>query len=208
MQYLLMGILLGLTAGISPGPLLTLVVTETLKYGKKSGVRIALSPLVTDVPIILLTLYIFSGLTYLHSILGFISIAGGIFIAYLGVGTLRTKGMNVDENRIATDSFKKGIVANFLSPHPYLFWSLVGAPIFISAWEAEPIAALLFLLVFYTMLTGSKVLIAWLTEKSRSFLNGKLYIGIMRILGVVLLVFALFFFFDGLKMLSGQVLHK
>jgi threonine/homoserine/homoserine lactone efflux protein len=46
------GIVLGLSAGLSPGPLMTLVVAESLKGGASAGIRIALAPLVTDAPII------------------------------------------------------------------------------------------------------------------------------------------------------------
>ncbi len=41
-EFLISGIILGLAAGTSPGPLLALVFSETLKYGKKEGIKIAL----------------------------------------------------------------------------------------------------------------------------------------------------------------------
>ena len=39
---LLFGIVFGLAAGLSPGPLITLVVSETLKNGKKEGIKVAI----------------------------------------------------------------------------------------------------------------------------------------------------------------------
>jgi threonine/homoserine/homoserine lactone efflux protein len=42
----------GLSAGLSPGPLMTLVIAETLKRGIPAGIRIAVAPLITDLPII------------------------------------------------------------------------------------------------------------------------------------------------------------
>lgn len=35
--YLVSGIVFGLSSGLAPGPLLTLVLTETLRHGKKGG---------------------------------------------------------------------------------------------------------------------------------------------------------------------------
>ena len=55
MGLLITGIILGLMAGISPGPLLALVISETLKHGKKEGIKIALTPFITDLPAILLS---------------------------------------------------------------------------------------------------------------------------------------------------------
>ena len=46
------GILLGVSAGVSPGPLFALVIAETLHHGTKAGLRVALVPLVTDMPIV------------------------------------------------------------------------------------------------------------------------------------------------------------
>jgi len=58
---------LGVSAGFAPGPLLTLVISETLQHDIKSGVKVALAPIITDLPIIIL-----SKLTNFHDILGII----------------------------------------------------------------------------------------------------------------------------------------
>ena len=50
------GILLGLSAGLAPGPMLALVLAQTLRHGTREGCKVALTPLVTDPPIILVTL--------------------------------------------------------------------------------------------------------------------------------------------------------
>lgn len=49
--FLISGIIFGLSAGISPGPLLALVISETLKFGRKEGIKVAIAPLITDIPI-------------------------------------------------------------------------------------------------------------------------------------------------------------
>ncbi len=57
---LLSGIGLGLSAGISPGPILTLAISYTLQHGLKEGIKIAIVPLITDLPIIAITLGLLS----------------------------------------------------------------------------------------------------------------------------------------------------
>jgi threonine/homoserine/homoserine lactone efflux protein len=54
LEYLTQGTLLGLAAGVAPGPLLVLVVTETIRHDTVAGVKVALAPMITDVPIITL----------------------------------------------------------------------------------------------------------------------------------------------------------
>ncbi len=41
------GVLLGFPAGLSPGPMLALVVAQTLRHGSREGCKIALTPRVT-----------------------------------------------------------------------------------------------------------------------------------------------------------------
>lgn len=92
LKFLTAGALLGLTSGISPGPLLTLVISETIRHNRREGIKVALSPLITDIPIILLSFFVFYKLSGFDMIIGMISIAGGIFIAYLGCEALKMKG--------------------------------------------------------------------------------------------------------------------
>ena len=60
--FLLSGVVFGLSSGVTPGPLLTLVISETLKHGKKEGIKVAIAPLLTDLPIVLVTIFILSRL--------------------------------------------------------------------------------------------------------------------------------------------------
>ncbi|MFC1783316.1 LysE family translocator [Planctomycetota bacterium] len=119
--YLIFGVTMGLAAGISPGPLLTLVISETIKHSKKEGIIIASAPAMTDVPIILVTLLVLAKLSNSDMILGIISILGAFFIGYLAYGSIRVKGLDFNPTDAKVESLKKGIIANLLNPHPYLF---------------------------------------------------------------------------------------
>lgn len=196
------GIILGFSAGISPGPLLALVVAETVRHGVTAGIRVALAPLVTDLPIVLIAVFLVNQLSRFHDILGIISLAGGILVLYLGVESLRARPAELDMNTAAPRSLLKGVAVNAISPHPYLFWFSVGGPILLKAWNADPMQGILFLLFFYFLLVGSKVGVAVLTNRSRSFLTGKTYLAVMRVLGVLLIGFSFYLFREGLVLLG------
>jgi len=200
--FLTTGIILGLSAGFAPGPILALVISETLTHDKRAGIKVALAPIITDLPIIVLTLFVLSKLTGFHTVLGIISLLGGCFILYLGFESIRTKGMTVRLNNDKPKSLQKGIIINFLSPHPYLFWFSVGGPLTIKAMQHDIIAAAAFISSFYVLLIGSKILIAIAVGKSKSFLTDKTYIYTMRLLGTMLVLLALFLFRDGLHLLG------
>jgi len=201
-SYLTIGIILGLSAGFTPGPLLTLVISETLRHGIGAGIRVSLAPIVTDLPIILLTFFILERLSAFHGFLGIISIVGGFFLLFLGYEGMRAKGVDLTVHGERTKSLAKGIAANALSPYPYLFWISVGAPTMVKAMKLNVVAPAAFVCGFYIALIGSKVLTALLVGRSRPFLSGRFYINTMRFLGLILAVFAVILFRDGLKLLG------
>ncbi len=202
-DFVTLGIVLGLSAGISPGPLLTLVISETLRHDVRSGVRVALSPIFTDLPIILLTLTILVQLSNFEKILGLISLVGAVVILYMGYESMSAKNIDSDFSKTRQRSLLKGILANGLSPHPYLFWFSVGGPIMTRAMNVNLTALFAFVGTFYLLLIGSKILLAVLVGRSKSFLNGKVYLYIIRFLGLVLCFLSLVLFRDGLRLLGA-----
>lgn len=201
-NLLTIGCILGLSAGFAPGPLLTLVISEALQHDIKAGIKVALAPIVTDLPIIMLTTFILVKLSGFHKILGIISCLGGCFVLYLGWKNMVTKGVELKLEGIRPNSLTKGIIVNMLNPHPYLFWFGVGGPTVTKAMNQGLAEPLVFIGSFYVLLVGSKILIAVLVGKSRSFLVGNGYIYTMRLLGVALCALAIVLFRDGFKLLE------
>jgi len=192
------GVLLGLSAGVAPGPLLALVVTQTLQHDVREGAKVAMAPLITDLPIILASLFVLSRLGDFHRLLGVISLTGGGYVLYLAWESIRTGPVTLEAATDRPRSIRKGAAINALNPHPYLFWGTVGAPFLVRSGGRGILAPLLFLLGFYLFLVGSKVFVAVVTGKSRTFLSNRGYIWTMRVLGCLLAGFAFFFLKDAL----------
>ncbi len=196
------GTVLGLSAGFAPGPLLTLVITQTLRHDIREGVKVAMAPLITDLPIILITLFVLARLSDFDQLLGLISLVGAGYVLYLAYESIRTGPVTLEESQDQPRSFRKGAMINALNPHPYLFWATVGAPFLLRSGQEGLPAPLLFLLGFYLFLVGSKVFLAIVVGKSRAFLTRKGYIWTMRVLGCLLGAFALFLLKDALFFLG------
>ena len=199
LTFLFSGVVFGLTGGLSPGPLLTLVISETLKYGSKEGIKIAVAPLLTDLPIVFATIYIISRVANTLPLLGAISLLGAAFLIYLGYESVSFKGIDINFAQIKPQSVRKGVIANFLNPNPYMFWSTIGAPLVLKALKVNITSAAIFLLCFYLFLVGSKMFVAVIVGKSRIFLKSSNYIFTIRFLGIILFVFAVFFLKDSLR---------
>lgn len=192
MLYILgFGLILGLSAGITPGPLLTLVISETLQFGTKQGVKVAFAPLVSDLPIVLLTAFILFGLNQFDLIIAVVSIVGAAYLLWLGWENIRVKPIQITTSSKQSKSLIKGVFANLFNPNPYLFWLSVGLPTISKGMEESVWLSVGFVISFYVFLMGSKIVVSIVVGRSRSILTGNLYCNIIRVLGLVLWLLAL-----------------
>lgn len=197
------GLVLGLASGVSPGPLLTLVVGESLRHGARAGSLVALAPLVTDAPVVILFLWLARRFHDTDTFVGTVSFAGALFLVWLGVEGLRVKPPDATAAAERARPLQKGIVTNLLNPNLYVFWATVGAAVLAEAFTDGWPAALAFLALFYACLIGSKALIALLVARSRHILGKPGYVWANRVLGVALLVFAALFVRQGVLAFAG-----
>ena len=195
---ILSGLVFGISGGLAPGPLLTLTISQTLRFGVKEGIKITLAPAFTDIPIILIAVLILNRLAGIEPLLGVITLAGGLFLIYLGWESVTFKGVEYTNEAVQPKSIRKGVIANFLNPSPYLFWFTIGGPILVRVHESRIVGILLFILALYICLIGSKVLVAVLVGRSRLFLKSRNYVYTLKFLGLVLWGFALVFLKDSL----------
>jgi threonine/homoserine/homoserine lactone efflux protein len=199
---LFLGMVLGLAAGLSPGPLITLVVSETLKKGRKEGIEVAVSPLISELPIVLFVLVILSSVARNGIPLGIISLLGACFLTYLGLTNLKAN-VKASRNHFGEgSSLLRGITTNLLNPNAYTFWLTVGGPRILESAHVHVSTAILFVLGFYMMLVGSKTAVAITVDKSKTLIEGRYYACIIRVLGILLIVFALISVMDSLRFLG------
>lgn len=193
MPGLIAGLTLGFSAGVSPGPLMTLVMTTSLARGFRAGLQVAIAPLVTDAPVILLTTLLFTAFPPL--IEKGLAIVGGLFVIYLGVEAIRdaphARLVRAQNQPQQAQDLRRGALVNVLSPHPWLFWISVGSPLLVNFWRESPWYALAFLLGFYVLLVGSKVGLAMLVAGGRHHLTVTGYRRVLIASGFLLILFGL-----------------
>lgn len=201
-EFIGFGIVLGASAGASPGPLLTVVIAHTLRHHVGEGVKVAVAPLFTDLPIIAVALWVFAQVPDPHVVLGAVSFVGAAVVFHIGVTSLRQGPVSGESAAQAPRSFLKGVLVNALSPHPYLFWFAVGVPTIIKAHHQSLHTAVLFVVAFFVALVGSKMAVALAVDRSKGFLSSAAYRGLLRLLGLCLIGFALLLVRDGLSYLG------
>lgn len=203
-EALASGILLGLAAGLAPGPLLALVVAQSLRHGAGHGLRVAAAPLLTDAPIVAGSLLLVGAAARLDGLLALVSLAGAAVVAWLALDAWRAAPPGTGDVDRAPRSWTRGVAVNLLSPHPYLFWLAVGAPVVLgAAATAGPAGAAAFLAGFYGCLVGAKAAIAVVTARARGLVAGRGYRIALRVLAVLLAAFAAVLAVEALATLAG-----
>ncbi|HEY3058430.1 MAG TPA: LysE family transporter [Chloroflexota bacterium] len=190
MTFFLLGAGIGLVAGLSPGPVLTLVVAETMRAGWPRGAAVAAGPLLADGPIIALAIVLLAQLP--APLVPALSILGGLFLLYLALTTMlnaRRAQLPVRQRAPVSGGLLKGVLARGLSPNPYLFWFLVGAPTLLEASRSGSLSVAAFLVGYYGTIVGSNVGLAVAIHAWLGRISARVYRVVLLISALILAVY-------------------
>lgn len=200
MRYLLLGLALGLGAGLAPGPLMALVFQVTLRRGLAAGLRVAAAPLLTDAPMIVVCVLVLNTLPR-DGLLVF-GVIGGAYVIWLGVEALRQAEEPEAAPGARTGSdLRRGMLTNVLSPHPWLFWIAVGGPLLVTALRHSVGFGALLVVGMYAALVGTKSAIACSVAVARRRVNQRTLDRASRFSGVLLVGTGLYLVVESLTQL-------
>jgi len=193
----LTGLGIGLQSAVSPGPLMAMILGESVRSGRRAGIRIGLIPLWTDPIMITIALLVVSRLP--DYLLGLISLFGAGVLIRLGWLGLRAaqkteekekggKGKDEDgkikKNKNEDDSRQRFLIRrnvpktyaatvamNFLNPNLYIFSFSVHSIQMIQFWKSGFFPPIAYLLFFFLGMCGVNTLIAVLAGTFSSRLS-------------------------------------
>lgn len=194
----------GFAAGTSFGPLHNLLMNVTLARGWRHGLLIALSPLLTDGPIILLALLVLRELP--AETVRYIEIAGGLailWIAWRGWQSYRQGAAEAaaEADARAADTSRatilKGMALNFLNPTPYIFWGTILGPLLLEALAQSALHVAALLGGFYGTFLGLMAAFALAFDRLRR-LDPRLTRALSLLSVIVMVALGLSFLWRGL----------
>lgn len=167
-----MGTALGLFAGIIPGPFLALVAATALRRGLGDGLKTALVPLVTEIPVLVLSVLVLTQLS--PPLLRWIGVAGGVLMLYMAWRVVveareADPADTVDESLIG--HYFRVAAVGLLSPSPWVFWFIIAGPLFLTRWHVGWIHGIVFLAAFFFFFVGMMMLVAWAASTGRDRLS-------------------------------------
>lgn len=198
--YLITGLTFGFAAAVTPGPLLTYLISQTLNNGWRRTLPAIFSPLITDGPIAVLILLILSRVP--PSLIGYLQLAGGIFILYLAFGAFKAWRTYDIKKTVSVQSIRQNVlkaaIVNWLNPSPYLGWSLVIGPLLLKGWREAPVNGIILLVSFYGIMFASMTAIIMLFHAARN-LGPKVNRAMIGLSAVALACFGFYQWWSGIK---------
>jgi threonine/homoserine/homoserine lactone efflux protein len=156
--YLIFGAVVAFAAAVQPGPFQAYLISRALSVGWRRTLPAALSPLVSDGPVIVVVLLVLSRMP--HAAIEGLRCAGGVLLLVLAVRALRT--WRRFDNAVAASaapsagrSVLAGALVNILNPGPWLGWSLVLGPMLVKGWREAPSHGIALIAGFYATMVAS-----------------------------------------------------
>ena len=194
-----MGFVLGLSGAIQPGPLMAVVLGESIRGGWRYGARFGFIPLVTDPAVILLALFVVTALP--DWAMAFISFAGAAILIRFGIYGLK-RDTHLAEADERPKTFPMAVAMNFLNPNLYIYAFTVHSVMILGYWQSGAAAVIGYLLSFFgTMIAVNAGIAMFGGFLRRISLSTRLLTTITRILSGFLFVIAALFVGRGLTYL-------
>jgi threonine/homoserine/homoserine lactone efflux protein len=152
--YLILGITFGFASAVQPGPLQTFLISRSLTHGWRFTLPSAFAPLLSDIPIVILVLFILNRVPDWAE--NFLHFGGGFFLLFLALGAYKSyKNYAINQADLVKSSNQtllKAVSVNLLNPNPYLAWSLVMGPLLLKGWQETPANGMALIAGFYSLM--------------------------------------------------------
>lgn len=192
----LIGLGVGLTGAIVPGPMLFATIENSFKKGWTAGPEIVLGHALIES---IITLLIIVGMSSIinDSLFSIISVVGGFALMVFGVMTVKSPVNDTysysSSSDILTSPIISGVITSASNPYFWMWWFTAGSALVLRGFETGIMGAIFFVVGHWMADLG------WYSAVSTSFSRGKQLISakthewIMRMCGIFLIMFGIWF---------------
>jgi len=204
--------IVGFSGALSPGPMLTLVISSTAEKGFWTSFFIVVGHAVLELAVV--AAFFLGLIRYLENplISKIIGIVGGVFLIYLGIdiivsvfrkkflidfrSVLKQKTMNPRSTGII---ILKGILVSLMNPYWYIWWISIGAAFIIRSVKFDMGGVTAFFTGHISADFIWYLFIGFLISSGRRFFNQKIY-------NAILIVCSIFLFYLGIRFIVDALI--
>jgi threonine/homoserine/homoserine lactone efflux protein len=201
--------LIGFTGAMMPGPVTTLIVTETARRGFIAGPLITIGHALLELAMVVALVFGLGDLLKQNAVAGTIGLLGGLLLLWMGFDIVRSAWqgkVSFDTTRdVSASSFGNPIIAGILTsvanPYWILWWATVGAAYLIT-FRAFGIVGIVAFYIGHTLADWVwNNVVAFVVATGRRGMTDRVYRGILIVCGAFLIALSFYFVNSGINFL-------
>ena len=188
----------GFYGAVSPGPLQTLIISETLSNGVRSSWRASLAPLMCDPIALAIALFCVSHVP--DWTIALIAFGGATVLTRIALAEIKTTAEDFDFQKKHRRSLLQIWIVNMSNPNLWIGAFTLNGLWIHNFWEKGGVTlAVAYIVSYFISIVATYLAMAILVGVCKKALNTNWLARVNRVLGVMLLVMALMFIWLGLQ---------
>lgn len=203
--------IVGFSGAMMPGPVTTLIVTETAKRGFIAGPLITIGHVLLELGMVVALFLGLGDALKVNLVSGTIGLLGGLFLLWMGWNTARSAWsgqvtLKLSQNtrgRQRGNPIVAGVLTSVSNPYWILWWATAGAASLV-AFRAFGFAGMVAFYFGHTLADWVwNNFVAFLVATGRRSMSDRIYRAILIACGAFLLLLSVYFILSGFRFLSS-----
>lgn len=205
-------LMVGFSGAMMPGPLLTVVISESARWGFIRGLLLVLGHAVAELFIVVALSRGLNKLLKRNLVAGLIGVVGGAFLLWMGYsiaesawrGTLSLNLASGREGGVRLGPIVTGILVSVSNPYWLLWWATVGASYVLLSLKHGPLGLGGFYIGHISSDLSWYSLVAFVVSSGKEILSQSIYRGVLLVCSLFLIALSLYFIYSGIDFLRGK----
>lgn len=199
--------IVGFTGAMMPGPVTTLIVTESARRGFIAGPLVTIGHVLLELVMVIALFFGLGDVLKQNVVAGVIGLMGGLFLLWMGWGILKSAWRGEVSLTLATDGSTsgassnpvvQGILTSISNPYWLLWWATVGAASLI-AFRAYGLAGIVAFYIGHTLADWVwNNTVAFIVATGRRLMSDTIYRAILIVCGGFLIMLSFYFVTAGI----------
>ncbi|MBI5652532.1 MAG: LysE family transporter [Chloroflexi bacterium] len=204
--------LVGFSGAMMPGPVMTLVITESARRGFIAGPLVTIGHVLLELAMVIALIFGLDNLLKQDTVAGAIGLIGGVFLLWMGYTIAKSAwrgqvSLNLAQRgegaRAGTHPIIAGVLMSISNPYWLLWWATVGSASLIT-FRAFGLPGLIAFYFGHTLADWVwNLFVAFVVASGRRALSDRVYRGILIACGLFLIALSVYFVNSGIHFLRG-----
>jgi threonine/homoserine/homoserine lactone efflux protein len=194
LQTFLLGLVIGLTGALAPGPTLVATINASISGDWKIGPKVTFGHMIAEMVIFLLIVLGLAAIALSYTIA--IAAIGGVALVVFGALTLagsRGASLNGPAMASASNPYLAGLITSAANPYFWIWWLTIGSAMVIATLSGGIVLAAVFMVGHWCADLGWFTIVSTGVSRGRTILSDTSYRRIMGVCGVFLIVFGAYY---------------